>query len=1460
MKRVFGVVMAVLALNHCHGELLRGHAWDGGFFKYDKSITRDWFETKFHDPVDFAEDSTGALCGITGVKEKDISDGTLKFVTTDKTLLYTGNFSGRELQYNRYNLEYHRYPKSPTLRIRVRQSEGQSTWSLKTRYWHCWRDKRVPASEYAFRTSLYKDKPDDRTEFVLKGTDWQTVSIQLPKPRTFYNNAIESIGISTADPGNRIEIDWIKLDYRVLNGLFRKTFSLKSKPASGWIFIHRTMVTPLFSVYVNGKEVAKSTGTPSQEKLAVDCTEFLRVGKNVIAMASSRSKASVNWVTLNADIVTADGNYVKLACDNSWKAAVSAPDDWINVDFDDSKWKQASQADPAKSSRLFRLQERLYRGALKVTNAVHPEDEDAFFRLSEGVKFEISVPYCRQGSQYDVMYRITNSDTGKVVADGTVIPARGVPARTRKGILSFETDTLGPYQLELKLTKDGQQVDERIVEFVVVGRIPQRETQGLSYEQDMDLELVDEIDCGNADDSHPFLDDGQSRIVKSPIGNYRETGTHATHTQLTLCEDEKKRKQIYSGWGGHNHHPWFSYIVSVKNPLNFHLVEVKYPDDVKRQTVVRMQVTRVPIYNQDRKNVNHAWQIAGVGATTGGPFLNSGAMKTLKYIVRPMENRLSFDVVSKRKGTSAAVASVKVYEIKNGLPALKIHNDYGRSLGLYFDGANAFKDSFSPKRAKYKEHKNTNMKAYYGDWYAAIESFIQYMRFSGQNMYSGAYFMYYAHNGNRAYRTRLFGELEPAKDWKRLLAVMFEENDLKFSAAMQYKFTQDIAITHPSNIEMIQGAPSNRFVDFEGKQCLPSHGTGMDYIHPDSQKNMIAIARDVSRVFGKYKSFDGVQWCFGGQYCNFGSYKRDPIEIGYGDYTIGVFSEETGIKVPGSIPDPNRFKKRFDFLTGEIRDRWLKWRCDKIVQIVYSLRDALKENDPKAKLIMAIHYNIKSDHRVGLQGILHAGIDISRLSKIPDVIISRTLMDYQIEYYDKQYLWDINTSEEFTDVLKDSQTFSWLLHGLNEGPIINNKKGWIWNWGKSATPSYFYPSGRYFLMNYALTLAQDNPFMILDGMSDVVTQIGHEQHRREIARAVRSLPPGIYAQENGNGLDKNIVIKSRKEGDTTYFYMVNPGFWDSEVSIDMELADKRGAGNSVSDLMYGGNTVMEAGRVLSVTMKPFEVRTFSARGDVRFVKANAVVPASAQEKLKQVLAVYKELAKSLDRIPSYAGKDAFLAKVKEFEQKVSHGIFAEHYPLHVSGILLETAKDLVKVVEAQKNQKLLNEDLARTGSVRINCGCSKVYVAPDGTRWLPDQQYFDGSYGNTRGDYVDRGNIPIHGTKLPKLYETETWSASRLYYSIPVPDGRYNVRLHFAENYEKNDRAGKRAFNVRVENKTWKQPVDPFAMAGGFGKALVLCEENMLVKDGSANLKFSGPAQINAIEIEKITGVSMSKE
>jgi len=145
-------------------------------------------------------------------------------------------------------------------------------------------------------------------------------------------------------------------------------------------------------------------------------------------------------------------------------------------------------------------------------------------------------------------------------------------------------------------------------------------------------------------------------------------------------------------------------------------------------------------------------------------------------------------------------------------------------------------------------------------------------------------------------------------------------------------------------------------------------------------------------------------------------------------------------------------------------------------------------------------------------------------------------------------------------------------------------------------------------------------------------------------------------------------------------------------------------------------------------------------------------------------------------------------------------------------------------------------------TVRIKAGTTAAYTDSNSNAWLPDQGFADGE------TIARAGELPIANTKDPALYRTERYSMTA--FSYKLPNGKYTVKLHFAETFEEINGPGQRVFSFKVQGQQFKD-FDVFAKAGGVQRAYIETV-NVEVTDGKLDITFTPNVQnpeINGIEI-----------
>ncbi len=150
--------------------------------------------------------------------------------------------------------------------------------------------------------------------------------------------------------------------------------------------------------------------------------------------------------------------------------------------------------------------------------------------------------------------------------------------------------------------------------------------------------------------------------------------------------------------------------------------------------------------------------------------------------------------------------------------------------------------------------------------------------------------------------------------------------------------------------------------------------------------------------------------------------------------------------------------------------------------------------------------------------------------------------------------------------------------------------------------------------------------------------------------------------------------------------------------------------------------------------------------------------------------------------------------------------------------------------------------------VRIDAGSATNYTDAAGNVWLSDRGFCGGDVG-TRGD-----DMAIANTTDPGLFRTEHYGMNSFYQ--PLPNGKYVVKLYFAETYDGIKGPGERLFSFNVKGRQFGdgQEFDDFdvwAKAGGPRRAFVQTV-NVDITDEKLDITFESGTEnpeINAIEI-----------
>lgn len=152
---------------------------------------------------------------------------------------------------------------------------------------------------------------------------------------------------------------------------------------------------------------------------------------------------------------------------------------------------------------------------------------------------------------------------------------------------------------------------------------------------------------------------------------------------------------------------------------------------------------------------------------------------------------------------------------------------------------------------------------------------------------------------------------------------------------------------------------------------------------------------------------------------------------------------------------------------------------------------------------------------------------------------------------------------------------------------------------------------------------------------------------------------------------------------------------------------------------------------------------------------------------------------------------------------------------------------------------VVRSSVATSSAININAG-GDAYAAAGGVAYDADRDFVGGNVFTTTN--------PIANTVDDVLYQTERTAAGGFGYVLPVPNGNYTVRLHFAEIF--HTQVGQRVMDVSLEGTPVLTDFDLVAEAGSF-TALVR-EFQVQIADGAVELDFSASVdqpKVSAIQL-----------
>ena len=1164
-----------MAADFTLGELFRAKALLPP--KREQELGRDLLKRTW----DFAAQDKGNFTFFSDeVKDLRVTgEGALKFrMEADKVTLAWGNYQDKQPFKERIDL----WPDYFTLKILARQSlDQESKWRVRL-----WSGGVIEKG--------WRPIPEQS----LKGGEWQELSFASQGGMVCVPDCFD-LEIEAA-PGNEIEIKNLQITRQVQEGYFRKEFDLP--PGEIWRATATVGNEALF--YVNGKEVPSKAleprpcwwgGSPYGAE-SVDLKPYLKPGKNCLGIYVFRH------AYFQAQVVMRSGEAVCLDSDETWKWSPEPSPGWTKAGLDDRDWEAAPAAKWWGNFNYKSATERpAHDGYLVLEN---PYESKLFYSDAQPAIVQVRMPEglakrnpVVEWSAYRFQDRV-ETEIGSGKEDQCTKRGDSLIYQIRLGELPR-----GVYTIRTSLRLQGELVEERIPEpFVVVGKIPMKQVAGDSYEQGMELTLEDEIDFTNLKDPHPWMETDAKQSVTDPIIvernglKYRETRP--------------------------NYSAQFSYYVEFKHPGDFYLMVMDYPDNQERWMGASCTAAWLGLESY-AKCAPSVW--------TGFKQPASNTMRQLKWIYRPDPGGHAINVITIQKGGAAAAAKLKIYHIANRLPELEIANPQRRWLGIMTENlnpVNSFGVTFKsarekvpddPKAARDEDWQQRRLtkpveRICRGleEWLDTCEHYAEYLRFTGQNLHVIGCYQY----GDNNYGLQGFAGLATSRiptDLRQVAVRVFRENGIDVLANIEFCYNTGLIRTKEgrANDAQVQwGADTIYMVDKNGKQRRGWGGQyGWNFLHPEVEETMLQVAEYMAEQFKDQPNFLGVHWLpyFGHNWLpTYRAAKTDqPMDTSYDDATIRRFEKDTGIKVPVSTDDPQRFHKRYLFLTSPaIKERWMQWRCEKIKQFFDKVAERIQRKRKDLDCVVNFYFfHAQEWKQSGLplrEFMREWGWDPKLYRDDKDVWMTHYMQATM--WYARALrrtgwapLWEQNVSPEFFDLYDAQTNRSVMIHHAwleieKAAATMPKREGWPRTF-QSTTQAQ--AVGDYAREVFVQAMIGGDPQMVMFGFSHVSLMIGDEQPLREFVKVLRNLPPEKFQTALNTGLETNLAIRDLKKGGSYYFYVANPGYWPIRGSVALTGAGRvvdLAANRTVETRRDGGQTTV------SVDLEPYGILAYRVEG------------------------------------------------------------------------------------------------------------------------------------------------------------------------------------------------------------------------------------------------------------------------
>lgn len=739
--------------------------------------------------------------------------------------------------------------------------------------------------------------------------------------------------------------------------------------------------------------------------------------------------------------------------------------------------------------------------------------------------------------------------------------------------------------------------------------------------------LIYDIDCTKPWEKG-YWEINETRIVQSPLGTYRETA-------------DKNRSA-------------FTYAIDVLQVQVPYLLEVDYPDD-NRRTFLIVELEEIMGENQ-----------AGGGVECGDIYRLSHQMQTYPLFFWPRGEKVRVAIVTGNDGMRGAASRIRLYSIEDGLPAGPRGRPDGRTFGYWHEEYERWLSYFGGVDESLANHLIT------------MNRWAQFARFTGANALCPTAMIYQT----VSYPSKqMIGSRVRQVDLMRMVLLICEKYGLKF--APDFHPTPSTWFPDKTVLAQFEPAPEPKpYLQYsmEGDPGTASwpryYGNKPRYmeprfnpVYPGIQEWYINLFEESVQRWGDSPAFMGISsrlmsWCW------LSANSFASLHWGYEDYTVDLFEKETGTKVPVDSDDPARFRKRFEFLTTQAKEQWLKWRCQKILEyhrkLVAVMRNTpaadgrtrpdlqllltshILAQDPAVRAVPAGRFNDWGIDRMGwvtdtpADQMREMGLDPQAYSQEPGIIFFPSFY-YGRRYSTPEYDANLRAFLLYSEGLNAIRTHegqgflfcNWYFEASMQIPMdgygLPGVKPHVWG-GTADT------AGRHYLERFAIAMAERDPCTIWEGGAGYV--VGQPEYLNEFTAEYCNLPAVNF--DPLPEVRDPVAVWTHRDSDSFYFYAVNRMPYPVKVRLTVD-----GAGSVTS--VSSDKTTKLVGGGLDMELQPYQLRAYKAPPGAKITGCVVNVPAEEKDRLQRTIADAEDLAREIQQ--GTYGQDA-RDKLEQFQQRL----------------------------------------------------------------------------------------------------------------------------------------------------------------------------------------------------------------